>query len=176
MEVEEEKSQIGDLSGVSELCMQPSIGEVVPGAISWTRVDLLVGMHDRLPPLSLSNPVAEVGDKLFQRHNLSFGRCVAVEVANETDAKGDVVEVVAGYVAAVNLPGPAAADFNLAVARPMAIADDKMVGQAVLHMPYAKMVDVKDSGITLASAAVVDDHVFPAALTHGGAVDRCAGR
>ena len=156
--------------------MQPSVREVIPRAVGWPRVDLLVSMDDRLPALSLSHSVAQVGDEFLQCDDLSFGGGVAVEVSDEADAEGDVVEVVAGHVTAVDLPDPAVADLDLAVARTVAIADHEVVGQAVLHVPHPEVVDVKDPGVPLTGAAVVDDDIFPSALAYRGAVDRRAVR
>ena len=164
------------LSSVPELRVKPTVGKTIARAVGRSGVDLLVGMDDRLLPLGLPNTVAQVGDQLLQRTHLSFGGCVAVEVADEADAKGDVVEVVTGHVAAVDLLGPAIANLDLTVTRAMAVADHEVVCQPVLHVTHAEVVDLKDAGISLTGAAVVDDDIFPSASAHRSPVDCRAGR
>lgn len=160
-----------NLPSVPELRMEPSVREVIPRTVGRPRVDLLVGMDDRLPALGLSHTVAQVGNKLFQGRDLRFGGVISIEVSDEADAEGDVVEVVAGNMASVDLPGPAVTDLNLAIARTVTVADHEVVGQAVLHVPHPEVIDVKDPGVPLTGAAVVDDDIFPSPPAHRCAVD-----
>ena len=44
-------------------------------------------------------------------------RLVPIEIAYETNTERDVVQIIAVYMAAVDLPPPAVADFDLTVAR-----------------------------------------------------------
>ena len=164
------------LSSVPELRVKPTIGKAIARAVGRSGVDLLVGMDDRFLPLGLPNTVAQVGDQLLQRTHLSFGECVAVEIADEADTKGDVVEVVTGHVAAVDLLGPAIANLDLTVTRAMAVADHEVVSQPVLHVTHSEVVDLKNAGISLTGAAVVDDDIFPSAPAHRSSVDGRAGR
>ena len=76
---------------------------------------------------------------------------------------------------AVELSRPAVTDLDLAVAGAMAVADHEMVGESILHVTDAEVVDVKDAGIPLAGAAVVHDDVFPASPAHRRMVDGGAG-
>ena len=77
-------------------------------------------------------------------------------------------------MAPVDLSGPAVANLYLSVARAMPVADHEMISQTVLHVADTEVVDVKDSGIPLAGAAVVDDDIFPATATHWCAVNGSA--
>jgi len=72
---------------------------------------------------------------------------------------------------AVDLPPPAIADFDFSVTRRGAVADYKMVGQAVAHSANVVVVIVEDAGITLPGAAVVNDDELPALPQHWGAIN-----
>ena len=90
---------------------------------------------DRGPfAVGFSRALAEVADEFVEGLKLLGRRFFLVEIAHQTDAKGDVVEVVAVDVAAVDLFLLAVADFDLAVARGGAVADDKVVGETVGHL------------------------------------------
>ena len=172
----EKKQEIGFHRGSSvKLRMKPAVGEAVSGAVSGTGVDLLVGMDDRLPPLRLADPVAEIVDEFLQGTHLCLCRLVTVEVSDQTNAEGDVIEVITRHMAAVDLPCPSRSDLDLPVTGAMAVTDHKMVGQSVLHVADALVVDVEDAGIPLARSAVVNHDVFPATLPNRSAVDRGTG-
>src|SRR6476661_8082776 len=72
---------------------------------------------------------------------------------------------------AVDLPSPAVADFDFSVTRGSAVADYKMIGQAIPHPANVAVVIVEDAGITLPGAAVVNNDELPALAQHGGAID-----
>ena len=74
-------------------------------------------------------------------------------------------------VATVDLPPPAVADFNFAVAGGGAVADDEVVSEAVAHPADIAMIVVEDPGVALPSAAVVHDDKAPAMAQDRGAVD-----
>jgi len=67
-------------------------------------------------------------------------------------------------------------DLNLAIAGTMPVADDKMIGKTVHHVPYASVVDVKNPGISFPCATVVHDDVFPTATPHRRMINRGTGR
>jgi len=104
----------------------------------------------------------QIIDQLFARLQLTPRRLTAIEIAYQTNAERDVVQIVAVHMPAIDLAPPAIADFDLAVARGSAITDDEMIGEPVLHPPDAAMVVVKDLGTSLPRPAVVDDDEFPA--------------
>ena len=80
------------------------------------------------------------------------------------------------HVAAINLPPPTVAYFDLAVAGRCPVADDKLISEAVLHSANVTMIIIEDRGVALTSAAVVDDDVLPAPVRDRGAIDLRADR
>ncbi len=62
--------------------------------------------------------------------------------------------------------GPARADFDFAIARVDAVADQKVVGEAVLHAALA-MGGVVFFGIAVFDRAMVDDDTLPVVAPHG---------
>ena len=91
-----------------------------------------------------------------------FGGGVPIEIAYETNAQSDVVQVIARNMTAIDLPSPAVADFDLSIPRGISIADDEVVGEAVLHFAHASVIHIENTGVSLAGTAVVNDDVFPA--------------
>ena len=151
--------------------MEPAIWEALSRAIGGTGVDLLVGVDDRAVTLRFADSIAQVRDEFLKGPDLGLGRGVAVEIAHEADAKRDVIEVVAGDMASVELGGPAVTDLDLAVAGAMSVANNEMVGEAVFHVADAEMVNIENTGISLTGAAVVDNDVFPTTAVHRGTID-----
>src|SRR5262249_24111179 len=74
-------------------------------------------------------------------------------------------------MAAVDLPPPAIADFDLAVAGRSAIADHKVIRESVLHPPKMPMVIIERGGISLTRATVVHNNVLPAPARDRSAID-----
>lgn len=74
-------------------------------------------------------------------------------------------------VAAVDLFAPAGADLDFTVARGRAVADDKLVGKAVVHLADIGVIVVKCLRVALPRSAVVDDQIAPARFLYGSAVD-----
>ena len=146
--------------------MEPAERESVAWTVGRLGVDFLVAFDDRRFPFNFPDSDAEVGDELVEGAELGVGRLVPVEIANETDAQGNVVEVVAGNVSAVDLAGPAVADFDFPIACGIAVADDKVVGEAILHLADIPVVNIKDSSVSLSGSAVVNNNIFPAATFH----------
>lgn len=134
-------------------------------------VDLSVAFDDGQFSSGTSDPVAQVADEFLKGFHLGFGREIAVVIADEADADGDVVQVIAGNVSAVDLAGPTAAHLDFAKARGCAVADDEVVGETVFHFPRVAVVGVENLGVALPRGAVVNDDVFPPAPSDGGLVD-----
>lgn len=133
-----------------------------------------MGSDQRLPAFNLSDTIAQIAYQFVERAKLGLGWLVTIEVADQTDSNGDVVEVITRHVSAVKLSRPARTDFNLAVAGGSAIADDKMVGKSVLHLAHAAMISVEDASVSLPGSAVVNDDVLPPAFLHSCPVNRSA--
>ena len=153
--------------------MQPSVGKVVSRAICGPArgVDFAVRFDDRPLTIDFANALTQVADELVQGVELFLSGLFLIEVADEADAEGDVVEVVAVDMAAIDLAGPSAANFDFSVARGGAVADHKLIGKAVGHFAHIRVVEFKGFGIALAGAAVVHHDVAPAGFLDGSAVD-----
>jgi hypothetical protein len=116
------------------------------------------------PSFNLSDTIAQIAYEFIKSAELGPGWLVSIEVTDQTNSHGDVVEVVTRYVSAVELSRPARTNFNLAVAGGSAIADDKVIGQSVLHPTHAAMIPIEDASVSLSGSAVVNDDVFPPAF------------
>ncbi len=158
---------------ISKCRMKPAVREVLPGAVGWSGIDLLVGVDDGLAALGFADTIPEVGNEFLERPNLGLGGPVTIEITDEADSERNVIQVVAGDVASVELCRPAVTDLHLAVSRTMSVANNEMVSQTVLHVTNTEVVDVKDPRISLTGAAVVDNDIFPAAPSHRGSIDGC---
>ena len=91
-----------------------------------------------------------------------LGGSISIEIAYETNAESDVIQVIARNMTAIDLPSPAVTDFDLSIPRGISIADDEVVGEAILHFAYPPVINIENSSVPLAGAAVVNDDVFPA--------------
>ena len=107
--------------------MQPIERETVSGAIGWARINFFVPSHDRISSIHFADTAPEIADQFVKRLVFSLGWQVSVEVANEADAKRDVVEIVAMHVSAVELAGPSVPDLDLTVPRRGAVANDEVI-------------------------------------------------
>src|SRR5437667_11717803 len=112
---------------------------------------------------------SEVADEFFARFELRARRLVAIEIAYQTNAERNVVQIIAVDVTAVDLAPPPIAHFDLAVAGRCAVADYKMISKPVLHPSDMPMIIIKSAGVPLPSAAVVHHNELPATPFH-----RCA--
>jgi len=99
---------------------------------------------------------------------------VAIEIADQTNAERDAVQVIAVHMAAVDLPTPTVADLDLAVAGRCTVSDDEMISHAVQHAANMSMVVIKDARVALARAAVVHDDELPARTRNRRTIDLCA--
>ena len=74
-------------------------------------------------------------------------------------------------MAAVDLPPPAIADFDLAVASRSSVADHEMVSEAVLHPTNVPVVIIECRRVSLTRTAVVHDDKLPATARDRRAID-----
>lgn len=135
-----------------------------------------MSFDNRGASFDLTDALAKVAYKFIECVHLRFCGFVAVQVTDEADSKGDIVEVIARDVSAIDLAGPAVPDLDLPIARGFAVANDKVVGEAILHFSNTSMVIVKDASVSLSGAAVVNDDVFPATAFYLGFIDCTANR
>lgn len=161
----------GVACSVGEFFPQPTKREAVAWAICGLGVDFLVSKDDGGLAFDLADTTTEIGAEFVECSHLILGGCVSVEIAHETDAERDVVQVVARDMAAVDLSSPPVSDFDFSIARGISIADDEVVGEAILHFANASVVDIKNPGVSLAGATVMNDDVFPASALDIGIID-----
>ena len=126
------------------------------------------------PAFNLSDTIAQIAYQFIKRAQLGLGWLVTIEVADQTDSYGDVVEIVTRHVSAVELSRPARTNFNFAISGGSAIADDKMVGESILHLTDTAMIRIEDAGVSLPGSAVVNDDVLPPAFLDSRPVNRSA--
>src|SRR5690606_11961838 len=101
-------------------------------------------------------------DQGLKRGELGGAGPVALKVSHHANPDAVLIHLVAADVAAGELPGPAPADLDLAVFRASAIANDKVVGQPVLHAPALAMIAIIDARRPRVDPAVVADNPAPA--------------
>jgi hypothetical protein len=118
----------------------------------------------------------QIIDQLFACLQLPAGRLIAIEIAYQTNAERNVVQIVAVHVPAIDLAPPAIAYFDLAVARRSAITDDEMIGEPVFHPANMPVVIIENAGATLSCATVVYDNELPAAPHNWRPVDFASDR
>ena len=98
--------------------MEPGVGEVVAGAVCGParRVDFSVRFDDGPFVVDFADALAQVAEEFIEGIQLLLSGFSLIEIAHETDADGDVVQVVAVDMAAIDLFAPAATHLNFAVA------------------------------------------------------------
>ena len=121
--------------------------------------------------VELAAALSQITNQFFATIELCSGRLVAVEIADQTNAERDVVQIITVNVAAVDLTSPPIPNFNLTVAGGSAVADHEMIREPVLHSPKMAMVIIERGGVSLTRSAVVDDDVLPAAARNWRAID-----
>ena len=129
-------------------------------------------LHRNRAPLSFAATFAQVTDEFFARVELRARWLVAIEIAYQTNAERNVVQIIAVHVAAVDLTPPAIAHFDLAVAGGCSVADHEVVGKTILHPADMPMIIIKNARVPLPRAAVVHHDELPAAPFHRRASDR----
>ena len=97
---------------------EPRIRKIVARAIRRParRIDFAVRLHRYRTSLGFAAAIPQVANEFLTRVELCARRLVSIEIAHETNAERDVVQIIAVHVASIDLPSPAIADFDLAVA------------------------------------------------------------
>ena len=144
--------------------MQPAVGESIAWAVRGPagRINFPVRFDHGSVAVGFSNAKLEVANEFLQRGELFFRGALLIEVAHQTNAQGNVVEVVTVDMAAVELLFPTRPDFDFAVPGGGAVADHKMIGKTVGHFSNIGVIEIKRPGVALFGAAVVNDDVAPA--------------
>jgi len=152
--------QIGQQTSKSA---EPRIGKIVARAICGPprRVHFSVWLYWYRTSFGFAAALSQIADEFLTRVELRARRLVPIEIADETNAKRDIVQIIAMHMTAINLTPPAIADLDLAVTGGCAVADDEVIGEAVLHPANMLVIIVKDARIALPSAAIVHDDKLP---------------
>jgi len=156
---------------VRESAMEPTQGEAVARTISRSWVYFLVAQNDGIASLHFSDSLSEVTYEFIERFKLSVGWKVTIEIADQANAKPDIVKVIAVNVSACQLLNPSVANFDLAIAGRRTVTDDEMVGQSVWHFAHVAMIIVKDPSVPLSGSAIMDNDIFPSVPGHACVVD-----
>jgi hypothetical protein len=154
--------------------VQPIEWETVSGTIGWTRVNFFVPSHNRIPSIHFADAAPEITDQFVERFIFRLRWQVSVEVAHEADPKRDIIEIVAMYVSAVELPGPPVPDLDLTVPGGGTVADDEVISQTVWHPANVPVIIIEDTSVPLPGPAVVYDDIFPSVASDTGIVDSLA--
>ena len=116
--------------------------------------------------IDLSAALSQIADQFFTGLQLPACWLIPVEVADQTNAKSDVIQVIAVDVTAIDLATPAIANFDFAVSSGGSISDNEMISKAVLHAADVAVVIIKNSRASLPSPAVVHNNELPAPPHH----------
>ena len=152
---------------------EPGIRESVAGTIGrplgW--IHFTMRADDGVMRIDFSAAFPQIIDQLFAGLQLTARRLTAIEIADQTNAERDVVQIVAVHVSAVDLAPPAIAHFDLAVAGRGAVADHEMIGETVFHPAHMPVVIIKNTGAALSRATVVHDYELPATSHNRRTID-----
>ena len=127
--------------------------------------------HRDLSSVDLAATFSQVADEFFARIELRARWLVAIEIADQTNAERNIVQVIAVHVAAIDLASPAIAYFDLTVAGRSSVADHEMVCQPVLHSANMPVIIIKDARVSLPCTAVMDNDELPTTPFHRRASD-----
>jgi len=127
--------------------------------------------HGDGAPLGFAATFSQVANEFFARVELRTRWLVAIKIAYETNAEGNVVQIIAVHVAAVDLAPPPIANLDLAVAGRCSIADDEVIRQPILHPADVPMIIIEHARVSLSRAAVMHDNELPATPFHRRASD-----
>ena len=127
--------------------------------------------HGDITPVDFAAAFSQVADEFFARVELRARWLIAIKIADEANAERNVVQIIAMYMAAVDLAPPAIADFDLAITCRRAIANHEMIGETILHSADMPMVVIKNARVSLPCPAVMHDNELPATAFHRSAPD-----
>ena len=127
--------------------------------------------HRDIASFGFAATFSQVANEFFARVELRARWLVAIEIAYQTNAERNVVQIIAVNVAAVDLTPPAIAHFDLAVACGCSVADHEMVRKTILHPADVPMIIIKSARVTLSRAAIMHDNELPSTPLHWCASD-----
>ena len=130
-----------------------------------------MGTHRDFAPVRLAAALPEIANQFLARVELRAGWLITIKIAHQANTQGDVVQIIAVHVTAIDLASPPVAHFDLTVTCGGSIADNKMVSEAILHPPDMPMIVIEGAGISLSGTAIMHDDELPAATLHRRASD-----
>jgi len=128
--------------------------------------------HRDIAPVDLAAALSQVANEFLTRFELCARWLVAIEIAYQTNAERNVVQIIAVHVAAIDLAAPAVAHFYLAIASRCSVANHEMISQPILHSSDVPVVIIEYACVTLPGSTVVHDDELPASPFHRRATDR----
>src|SRR5581483_4963507 len=137
---------------------EPGIGKIVSGTIGGParRIHFPMRLYRDIVPAGLAASLPQITDQFLAGLKLRAGGPIAVKIAHQTDAEGNVVQIIAVHMAAIDLPAPAVAHLNLPVSCGGSVANHKMIRQTILHPADVPMIIIEHTRVALPRAAVVD--------------------
>src|SRR5881392_2866202 len=128
---------------------KPGIGKIVSRAIGrptrW--IHFTVWPHRNRAPIGLTATFSQIADEFLGCIKLRARWLATIEIADQTNAERNVVQIIAVHVPAINLAAPAIAHFNLAVSCGRSVPDHKMIGETILHSAHVPVVIIEDTRV-----------------------------
>ena len=97
--------------------MEPGVGKFITGTIGrplrW--IDFPMRFHDRHFKIDSPYARAEITDQFLKSLQLLTSRMIMVEIADQTNPKRNVIQIIAVNMAAIDLPPPTIPDFDLSI-------------------------------------------------------------
>src|SRR6266540_530665 len=153
---------------------KPRIGKIVPRAIGrptrW--IYFTVWPHRNRASVGLTATFSQIADEFLACVKLRARWLATIEIADQTNAERNVVQIIAVHVSAVDLAAPAIAHFDLAVSRGCSVADHKMIRETILHPAHVAVIIIEYARVPLPRTAVVHHNELPATPFHWRASDR----
>src|SRR3954471_21139767 len=97
-------------------------------------------LHRNGTSFGFATAISQVTNEFLTSIELRARRLIPIEIAYQTNAQRDVVQIIAVHVTAIDLTSPAVADLDLTISGRCAVADYEMIRQTVLHPTDMSMV------------------------------------
>jgi hypothetical protein len=115
-----------------------------------------------------SRQFKQLPDKGAQVIHLPLRRRRLVKITDQTNPNARPIQLLARQMAALNLLSPSLPNKNFSIIHPSPVSDQKVVRQAVLHVPLFTMKLIDPLGGSLPCSAMMNHNVFPRALHTNG--------
>ena len=140
------------------------------------RIHFAMRAHHCVMRINFPATFSQIIDQLFAGLELAAGRLIAIEIAHQTNAERNVVQVITVHVSTVDLTPPTITHFDLAIAGRSAVADNEMISESVSHSAHVPVIIIENPGAALSCAAVVHNNELPAMAHHWRAIDFVTNR